>query len=72
MGWWKRVEGRMVCESAVEDIADLERMGQVFVTPTDFPWHVREKLEAFYLGGVGRKPTDGELLELLELLAFDR
>lgn len=69
MVWWNGVGGRMICEDAVEYIAELERMGQRFVTPTDFPWHVREKLEAFYLGGVGRKPTDDELLELL---AFDR
>jgi len=65
MVWWKGVDGRMICEAAVEYIAELARIGQVFVIPADFPWHVREKLEAFYLGGVGRKPTDDELLELL-------
>lgn len=69
MVWWNGVGGRMICEDAVEYIAELERMGQRFVSPSDFPWHVREKLEAFYLGGVGRKPTDDEFLELL---AFDR
>lgn len=69
MVWWNGVGGRMICEEAVQYLADLERIGQRFVTPADFPWHVREKVEAFYLGGVGRKPTDEELLELL---AFDR
>lgn len=65
MVWSKGVDGRMICEAAVEYIEELANMGQVFVTLSDFPWHVREKLDAFYLGGLGRKPTDDELLELL-------
>ena len=65
MGWWETVSGRVIGDAPADYIESLAAMGQVFVGPSEFPGHVRERLETFYQEGLGRKPTDEELLELL-------
>lgn len=65
VGWWETVGGRIIGDAPAEYIEELAHIGQIFVDPSEFPWHVRERLEAFYLGGLGRKPTNEELMELL-------
>lgn len=65
MGWWQTVAGRVIGDAPADYIEGLGRMGQVFVEPSEFPRHVRERLDALYVEGLGRQPTDAELSELL-------
>lgn len=65
MGWWQTVSGRFVGEAPAAYLEELARMGQVFVEPSEFPRHVQEHLDALYVEGLGRKPTESELSELL-------
>jgi hypothetical protein len=65
VGWWETVSGRVIGDAAADYIEGLARRGQVFVDPSEFPGHVRERLKALYVEGIGREPTDAELLELL-------
>ncbi len=65
MGWWQTVAGRVIGDAPADYIEGLARMGQLFVEPSEFPRHVRERLNALYVEGLGRQPTDGELSELL-------
>lgn len=65
MGWWRTVNDRVIGDAAADYIETLAKMGQVFVDPSDFPPHVRKCLNALYREGIGREPTDAELLELL-------
>lgn len=65
MGWWQTVAGRMIGDGPADYIEELARMGQLFVEPGEFPRHVRERLDALYVEGLGREPTETELSELL-------
>jgi hypothetical protein len=65
MGWWQTVAGRFIGDGPADYIEELGRVGQLFVEPDEFPRHVRERLDALYVEGLGRGPTDAELLELL-------
>jgi len=69
MGWWQTLAGRVVGDAPADYIEELARMGQQFVEPSEFPRHVRERLNALYVEGLGREPTE---MELAELLAFCR
>lgn len=65
MGWWQTVAGRVIGDGPADYIEGLARMGQHFVEPSEFPRHVRERIDALYVEGLGREPTETELSELL-------
>lgn len=65
VGWWKTVNGAVIGDPPADYVEELARMGQVFVGPSEFPRHVRERLKAIYVEGLGREPTETEFLELL-------
>ncbi len=65
VGWWQTVAGRVIGDPPADYIEELSRMGQLFVEPSEFPRHVREHLDALYVEGLGRGPTEVELSELL-------
>jgi hypothetical protein len=65
VGWWQTVAGRVIGDAPADYLEELARMGQLFVEPSEFPRHVRERLDALYVEALGREPTEAELLELL-------
>lgn len=65
MGWWKTVDGAVIGDPAADYVEQLQAMGVVYVDPTDLPGEVRERLDALYVEGIGRPPTDDDLSALL-------
>ena len=65
MGWWETVGGAVIGDPAADYVEHLQAMGLFFGEPDDVPCHVRERLIALYIDGIGRPPTDGDLRALL-------
>lgn len=65
MGWWRTASGGVIGDAPANYIEELAMKGQVFVEPCALPADVRKELGALYEEGLGREPTDAELLELL-------
>jgi hypothetical protein len=65
MGWWRTVSGCVIGDAAADYVEQLASMGAVWVEPCDLPEEVRERLDALYVEGIGRGPSEDELRELL-------
>ena len=70
MGWWRQDAG-VVGDPVADYMDDLSTAigGIPWQTPADIPAGVRERITAFYVQGLGRKPADADLAALL---AFTR
>ena len=65
MGWWRTRTGCVLGDAAADYVEGFSRMGSVWIEPSDIPGEVRERLDALYVEGIGRVPSDDELGELL-------
>ena len=65
MGWWQTVSGAVIGDPAADYIDVLIAKGQAYVEPSELPAGIRERLAAIYVEGVGREPTEEDLLPVL-------
>ncbi len=65
MGWFRARYG-VIGDPALDY---LDALGQTYGSPWELPGEVRERLEALYVEGLGRMPTNEDLADLL---AYDR
>ena len=69
LGWWETRSGSVIGDAAADYVEQLFRMGVVPSDPSELPGEARKRLEALYVEGIGRRPTDAELRELLAFSA---
>lgn len=65
LGWWKTVSGAVIGDPPANYVDELVSMGLVYVEPAELPATVRADLEALYVEGIGRAPTEEELKVVL-------
>lgn len=65
MGWF-RTNGGVIGDPALDY---LDALGRSYGSPSELPGEVRERLDALYVEGIGREPTERDLADLL---AYDR
>lgn len=65
MGWWKTVGGAVIGDPPANYVDELLSMGLVYVEPAELPTNIRADLEALYVDGIGRVPTEEELKAVL-------
>lgn len=65
MGWWKTAGGAVIGDPPANYMDELVSMGLMYVEPADLPATVRADLEALYVEGIGRVPTEDELTAVL-------
>ncbi len=69
MGWWEVGEGFVIGDAAADFVEQLSEMGVVARDPSELSDLDRTCLEALYMDGLGRLPTDDGLRELLAFCA---
>ncbi len=69
MGWWHCRDGNAVIGDPAADYLEtlMDALGGrlPWEHPGELPGAVRERLDALYIEGIGRKPTDEDLEALL-------
>jgi len=65
MGWWRTVSDAVIGDPPANYIDELNSMGLVYTEPAELPANTRADLEALYVEGLGRAPTEEELRALL-------
>ena len=65
MGWWKTRDGHVIGDPAADFIESFGNAASRWVEPSDLPEEVQARLDAMYVEGIGRKPTDKEIEALL-------
>lgn len=65
MGWWQSCEGGVLGDPALDYLDELEDIGIRFQKPSDMPDHVRASIVERYREGLGREPTEEDLMALL-------
>ena len=65
MGWWQSCEGGVLGDSALDYLDELEAIGLRFEKASDLPNHVRASIVERYREGLGREPTDKDLVAML-------
>jgi hypothetical protein len=72
MGWWKTTRGTTIGDPPANYLDSLEAMGLTYKAIGDLPGEIRERLDALYLEGLGRRPTDEDLTDLIEFCSSGR
>ena len=65
MGWWKTVSGAVIGDGPANVLEDYATRGAVWLDAAAIPVNVRLEIEAMYVEGLGRSPTNEELEALL-------
>lgn len=69
MGWWRTVNGAVIGDPAADYVETLALHGRHWIEPDRLPTEVREQIDALYVEGIGRTPTDEEVRTLLVFCA---
>jgi hypothetical protein len=62
MGWWIARDGGVIGDPPADL---LEELGAAWNRPSDIPPEVRARIDALYIEGLGRLPTEEDLAALL-------